>query len=95
MSSPRFDGFYHDGIYFEAVWDDRAVNWSCHHGCSGHLEVSMAQLESQKLGTISLRCPSCHSEWHVEISSLSKPICADIMEVGLPPSSTQPFFSSR
>ena len=95
MNVPRFDGFYHDGMYFEASWDDRTISWPCHHGCSGHLEVPMAQLWSQKIGTITLKCPSCHSIWQLEISSLSRPICGDIMEIGLSQPPNPNLFSQR
>ncbi|MCL6271122.1 hypothetical protein M3P05_14445 [Sansalvadorimonas sp. 2012CJ34-2] len=95
MSGPRFDGFYHDGMYFEAACDNQTISWPCHYGCSGHLEIPMAQLSRQKLGTITLKCPSCHSIWQLELSSLSRPICGDIMEIGQSSPPDTGFFSQR
>ncbi|CAM3632787.1 hypothetical protein [Parendozoicomonas haliclonae] len=78
--SSRFDGFYFDGRYFEAAWDANTVSWFCHEGCGTRLEIPMARLWSQKLGKIPLSCPACNSAWQLEISSLSPPLSAEIIE---------------
>ena len=93
MNTPRFDGFYFNGHYFEAAWDDNHITWPCHEGCDGRLDVPMARLWSQKIGTIKLQCPSCHCPWQMEITSLNQPICADILELSTQPVNTS-FFSS-
>ena len=95
MNSPDFDGFTFDGVYFEAACDGNSVSWSCHEGCEGKLEVPMARLWSQKLGTIKLECPECHSQWQMELTTLSKPIRADIIELGSHTASSNLFSHSR
>ncbi len=88
MNSPRFDGFYHDGRYFEAAWDDTSVVWPCHAGCDGKLEIPMARLWQQKLGALNLTCPACQASWQMNIASLSQPVRGDITEVSDQPTSS-------
>ncbi len=92
MKAARFDGFYYDGRYFEAAWDDDAVHWFCHMGCDTPLEVSMARLWREKLGTILITCPNCQAPWAIEIQSLNRPLAAEIIEVSPKPHKQPPLF---